>query len=109
MKKETQINESSDYATLRAGELEFYYGYERIYCPRHAYAGIQNSTSCQHDNNAENDCDNDTEWCFVAKKGDAEIVTYVKSDLETLVKNEDSTAHFLLAGIATMIQENKLK
>ena len=108
MEYKEEVYEASDYAGLRAGEWQFYYGYERVYCPRHAHAGAQDSTSCQHDNNAENDCDNDTEWCFVAKKGDKEIATYIKSDLESLVRFEDSTAHYLLAGIARMLASKKI-
>ena len=104
----TDIYEASDYAGLRAGDLSFYYGYERIYCSRHDHAGVQDSPSCTHDNNAENDCDNDAEWCFVAKKGDKEIATYTQGDLESLVDNEDSTRAYLLAGIARMIEEKKL-
>ena len=108
MEKKTEIYEASDYAGLRAANLEFYYGYERVYCSRHDHAGVQDSSSCQHDNNAENDCDNDVEWCFVAKRDGKEIATYISSDLEKLVDNGDGTASYLLAGIATMIAEKKL-
>ena len=108
MEKKTEIYEASDYAGLRAADMEFYYGYEKIYCARHNHVGVQDSSSCQLDNNAENDCDNDTEWCFVAKKDGKRIATYIKSDLEQLAQDSDSMAYYLLAGIATMISEKKL-
>lgn len=107
-KEKPQIFEASDYAGIKAGDFYLYYGYERIYCPRHDHAGMQDNTSCEHDNNAENDCDNDTEWCFVAKKGETVIAWYRKSDLDDLVRQENSCAQYLMAGIAAMLEGKKL-
>ena|SRR3990167_5131519 len=108
MEEKTSVYDASDYAGIRAGIFDFYYGYERIYCSRHDHAGVQKSSSCEHDNNAENDCDNSVEWCFVAKKDGKEIATYISSDLEKLA-DSDETSHYLLAGIAKMLEEGKLK
>lgn len=108
MAKEIDIYEASDYAGLKAGGYDFYYGYEVIYCPKHSYAGIQESPHCAHDNNADNECDNDTEWCFTARKDGEIFASYIQSDLETLIKNEDNTSEYILAGIATMLKEKKL-
>ena len=105
---ETEIYEASDYAGLRAGGYEFYYGYEKIYCPTHDVYGVQDSSSCKYDNNAENDCDQNTEWAFVAKKGDRIITSYAKSDLESIAKDSDSTAYWLLAGIAKMLADKEI-
>lgn len=107
-KKETRIYEASDYAGMNVGDLSLYYGYEKIFCPTHHVYGMQESTSCEHDNNAENDCDNDIEWCFAAKFGDKPAVWYSRSDLEKLVNNEDSTSEYLLAGIAKLFEDKIL-
>ena len=104
----TEIYEASDYAGLRAGGYEFYYGYEKVYCPKHEVYGVQDSPNCKYDNNAENDCDQNTEWAFVAQKDGRIIKSYAQSDLVSLAKDSDSTAYYLLAGIAKMLEEKEL-
>lgn len=104
----THIYEASDYAGIEAGDYKFYYGYERVFCPTHHVMDVQDSPNCEYDNNSENDCDGNTEWCFVAFSKEKIVAWYSTSDLESLVKEGEGTAHYLLAGIAKMLEDKKL-
>lgn len=103
-----RVYEASDYAGISSGDAEFYYGYETVFCPRHAVYGPQDSGHCSYDNNGNEECDEQTEWCFVAKKHGEIIGWYPQSKLEPLLDNGDSMAQYLLAGIAKLLNEGKL-
>jgi len=82
---EVRVYEASDYAGLIIGDLKFYFGYEETI----------------PDN--PNDDDIETEWAFVVKDGDQEIMRLPQSSLEKIAKDDDSMAQLLLAGIAYYI------
>lgn len=94
-----EIYTASDYAGLKIGTLEFYYGYEQTYCKEHGRGGFPHGHQC--------DCD-DTEWCFVVwsdyKKG-KEILYYTRSQIEKWYEyaspelDRGEQEYWLLAGI----------
>lgn len=59
---------SDDYAGLRTGELDFYFGYER--------------TSCPHGHDADCDYCDEKEWCFVARRDGREVARYTQGELD---------------------------
>ena len=90
MKEETYV--ASDYAGLRAGKYEFYYGYEEVICKKHN----NDFNKC-----ADADCENDT-WAFVAKVGGKEVYR------TALDNTDDEQGENLLKGIAKFLASNSL-
>lgn len=106
MKEKPRSYEASDYAGLQGGDWEFYYGYETIFCPKHSVYGPQDSSSCAYDNNGNEECDGQVEWCFVAKQRGEILGWYPQSKLEKLAGG-DQMSHYLMAGIALLVIEGK--
>jgi hypothetical protein len=65
---EPRVFWSDDYAGLKTGELYFYFGYERTFCP--------------HGKDADCDYCDDKEWCFTAYRGREEVARYTQSELD---------------------------
>ena len=93
---DTFIND--DYAGLDAGDLEFYYGYEFVFCPKHGYSECG---SCE--------CDEDLEWCFVVRKKGKRIFMRRRSELTT--EDYEEPIRCLMTGIGLYLadQQNKKK
>jgi hypothetical protein len=74
---------SDDYATLKSGRYEFYYGYEVTL------------------NGKVDDDDNDNEWCFQVKENGNVIMKLPTSEIIKQIddKNLDYPRDFLIAGI----------
>ena len=51
-----EVNTASDYATLKVGNLHFYYGYEHVWCKDHEKFGNRCGDEC------------DTEWAFTVSR-----------------------------------------
>ena len=54
--KTPEVNIAGDYATMKVGDLHFYYGYEHVWCKTHKKFG----------NRCEDECD--TEWAFAVSR-----------------------------------------
>ena len=83
----TRTYSASDYAGLVTPHVEFYYGYEKTWCPDH------NHGPCPED------CDK-AEWCFTADFGGEHIAIPV-SNLS--VEDKWNCQTCLLAGIAAIL------
>jgi hypothetical protein len=70
-----------------------------VICEDHGY---HDSTGCPEDE--EKEC----EWAFVARKNGGVYCLYGQKELSEFCKYSDSTAQYLLAGIAKMIAEKHL-
>lgn len=91
-----EIYQASDYAGLEAGSLKFYYGYERVICPVH---GFHDQPYCPKNEEQE------TEWAFVAYNNKRVLATYGRNELDNLINDSESTAEYMLAGIAMLIDK----
>jgi len=90
--KKVEVGVSDDYATLTVGKLEFYFGYERTYCPKCGKDNLE----CEHES---------SEWCFTAKRAGKELMRIPQSKLV----DEDSwpeMATALLAGIGKFLAKS---
>lgn len=78
------------------GEFEFYYGYERTYCPK-----------CDLGKDCE--CD-EVEWCFVAeRKNNKEILRLSTSEIEKQVDEYsqlETPQDFLIAGVMLFLSQH---
>lgn len=74
---------SDDYAGLKAGDLDFYYGYE---------------------------VEEKGEWCFQVKKGEVVLVTLTTSEIQSVSDpfQLDDPKDFLLAGIGMFLAKVSL-
>lgn len=85
-----KLSIASDYAVLTAGDLKFYYGYEKTWCPVH---------SGEHETCGNSTCGQE-EWCFTVTQAGKEIVRVPYTKFRT----PDTIDHFncgdcLLVGI----------
>lgn len=89
-KENIDVYAKSDYAGLRVGGIEFYFGYEDTFCEEHG-------TICCVDY-----CD-ESEWAFVVKRGSDELMRIPKSKLHPIVGEE--MMFYLLAGIGHYLKQ----
>lgn len=89
-----RVYSSDDYVSARAGNYEFYFGYEETKCP------IQSHKS--EDYCYEIGCDK-REWCFTANKNDKEIVRWSESEFS--YSRADNIECKLILGMARFIKE----
>lgn len=85
---------ASDYAGLKAGKYEFYFGYEITVCPKH-----KSSDEC-----SEADCDKG-EWAFQATISGKEVMKVPESKLYP--RKNESPEFYLLAGIGKFLKSLK--
>lgn len=73
-KEDTDLNFywASDYAGASCGEYSYYYGYEHEFCPKHGFTDHTPHQNCEYE---------DSEWAFVAYKGDKVVAQYKQSEL----------------------------
>lgn len=85
-----KVFSSGDYAGFKVDDLRFYYGYEVVENP-----------------NTGDDDWGDEEWCFQVTDKGKEVFRRTTSQLDEVDVNGDETVHYLLAGVAMWIKNNK--
>lgn len=84
-----KVNVAGDYATLKVGDVHFYYGYEHVRCKTHQKFG----------NRCDEECE--TEWACVVSK-DFKIIHEFRQSPEHDAYNVEEQ---LLCGIGQYIAE----
>ena len=79
---------SDDYAWMRTGDLEFYYGYE---------------VTKRADPYSTGDNDSEFLWCFQAKKAGVILETWAYGELGMSVANSSECVDCLLSGISKFL------